>query len=143
MRTKLFTLSLVAVFVFSFTNVFADQKEFERGFIEGYKSILGDMVIVPICPIAPITPIGSTDFREGIKAGIDEANKSNSSSGMSGSFSNSTDPQDEFESGFNEGYKSIKGEMVIVPICPIAPITPIGSTPFREGIKAGIEAANK
>jgi hypothetical protein len=49
--------------------------------------------------------------------------------------------QDEFCAGFTEGYKSIKGDMVIVPICPIAPITPIGSTDFREGIKAGIRAA--
>jgi hypothetical protein len=47
----------------------------------------------------------------------------------------------EFCDGFNEGYKTIKGNMVIVPICPIAPITPIGSTAFREGIKAGISAA--
>lgn len=46
-----------------------------------------------------------------------------------------------FCTGFEEGYKSIKGELVIVPICPIEPITPIGSTPFREGIKAGIAAA--
>lgn len=46
-----------------------------------------------------------------------------------------------FCAGFEEGYKSIKGEMVIVPICPIEPITPIGSTSFREGIKAGIAAA--
>lgn len=51
--------------------------------------------------------------------------------------------QDEFCAGFEEGYKSIKGDMVIVPICPIAPITPIGSTDFREGIKAGIRAANR
>lgn len=49
--------------------------------------------------------------------------------------------QGDFCSGFSEGYKSIKGELVIVPICPIAPITPIGSTDFREGIKAGISAA--
>ena len=41
--------------------------------------------------------------------------------------------QDEFCAGFKEGYKTIKGNLVIVPICPIAPITPIGSTPFREG----------
>ena len=47
----------------------------------------------------------------------------------------------EFCQGFEEGYNTIKGEMVIVPICPIAPITPIGSTPFREGIKAGMNAA--
>lgn len=51
--------------------------------------------------------------------------------------------QDEFCAGFAEGFKSIKGDMVIVPICPIAPITPIGSTPFREGIKAGIAAASR
>ena len=35
----------------------------------------------------------------------------------------------------------VKGDMVIVPICPIPPITPIGSTPYREGLKAGIERA--
>lgn len=51
--------------------------------------------------------------------------------------------QDEFCDGFEEGYKSVKGELVIVPICPIAPITPIGSTDFREGIKAGIKSANR
>ena len=51
--------------------------------------------------------------------------------------------QDDFCRGFEEGYKSIKGELVIVPICPIAPITPIGSTDFREGIKAGIRAASR
>ena len=56
-------------------------------------------------------------------------------------FSVSQAGQDEFCVGFEEGYKSIKGDMVIVPICPIAPITPIGSTDFREGTKAGIRAA--
>lgn len=49
----------------------------------------------------------------------------------------------QFCMGFYEGYKSIKGELSIVPICPIEPITPIGSTPFREGIKAGIKAAQR
>jgi len=51
--------------------------------------------------------------------------------------------QDEFFAGIEEGYKSIKGDMVIVPISPIAPITPIGSTDFCEGIKAGIRAASR
>lgn len=51
--------------------------------------------------------------------------------------------QDEFCAGFEEGYKSVKGNLVIVPICPIAPVTPIGSTDFREGIKAGIVAARR
>jgi hypothetical protein len=47
----------------------------------------------------------------------------------------------EFCAGFSEGYKTVKGNMVIVPICPIPPITPINSTDFQEGIKAGIRAA--
>jgi hypothetical protein len=47
----------------------------------------------------------------------------------------------EFCAGFEMGYKTIKGNNVIVPICPIAPITPIGSTPYQEGIKKGMEKA--
>src|SRR5580765_5336896 len=34
--------------------------------------------------------------------------------------------QDEFCAGFSEGYKSIKGDMVLVPLCPLAPLTPLG-----------------
>jgi hypothetical protein len=49
----------------------------------------------------------------------------------------------DFCNGFELGYNTIKGNMVIVPICPIEPITPIGSTPFQEGIKAGMRAAGK
>lgn len=47
----------------------------------------------------------------------------------------------EFCIGFENGYKSVKGNMAFVPLCPIAPVTPIGSTPLQEGIKAGIKAA--
>lgn len=64
---------LAATFVATATAVFGSQDEFCLGFEEGYKSIKGDLVIVPICPIAPITPIGSTPFREGIKVGIGTA----------------------------------------------------------------------
>ena len=32
--------------------------------------------------------------------------------------------QDEFKAGFEEGYKSIKGDMVLVPLCPLAPLSP-------------------
>ncbi len=64
------------ILVFGLTNLaFAGQDVFCAGFKEGFKTVKGDMVIVPICPIAPITPIGSTDFREGIKAGIRTASK--------------------------------------------------------------------
>lgn len=49
--------------------------------------------------------------------------------------------QEEFCAGFEMGYKTVKGNNVIVPICPIPPITPIGSTPYQEGLKAGMKAA--
>lgn len=70
---KLFFVAFAILAVSSVSLVQAGQAEFCAGFREGYKSIKGDMVIVPICPIAPITPIGSADFREGIKAGIQAA----------------------------------------------------------------------
>ena len=73
---KVLRLALFAISFFGFTlTAQATQDEFCAGFSEGYKSIKGDMVIVPICPIAPITPIGSTDFREGLKAGIAAAQR--------------------------------------------------------------------
>ncbi len=67
---SIFKIAFVILVLRTNTLLFAGQDEFRAGFEEGYKSIKGDLVIVPICPIAPITPIGSTDFREGIKAGI-------------------------------------------------------------------------
>lgn len=45
----------------------------------------------------------------------------------------------DFEEGFKEGYKMIRGDLVIVPITPIEPITPIGSNSYREGLKAGMK----
>ncbi len=68
---------IVALFAFwAAQTASADQAEFCAGFEEGYKSVKGDMVIVPICPIAPVTPIGSTDYREGLKAGMRAARRS-------------------------------------------------------------------
>lgn len=67
---------ICASLLFGFISLsFAGQNEFCAGFVEGYKSIKGEMVIVPVCPIAPVTPIGSTDFREGIKAGMRKAGR--------------------------------------------------------------------
>lgn len=51
--------------------------------------------------------------------------------------------QEEFCAGFSEGFKTIAGNMVLVPLCPLAPLTPLGSTPYREGIEAGIAAAQQ
>ena len=69
MQTVLRALIAIAISVIG-TSATAGQAEFCAGFGEGYKSVKGDMVIIPICPIAPIAPIGSNDYREGIKAGI-------------------------------------------------------------------------
>lgn len=49
--------------------------------------------------------------------------------------------RDQFCAGFEEGYKAIKGDMVLIPLCPLAPLTPLGSSPYREGLKAGMAAA--
>ena len=69
MKINIKVLSLVVLALTS-ALTFATQEEFCAGFSEGYKSIKGDMVLVPLCPLAPLTPLGSTDFREGIKAGM-------------------------------------------------------------------------
>jgi hypothetical protein len=47
----------------------------------------------------------------------------------------------EFCDGFEMGYKTVKGNNVLVPLCPLAPLTPLGSTAYQEGIKAGIKKA--
>lgn len=49
----------------------------------------------------------------------------------------------DFCDGFVEGYKSVAGNSAFVPMCPFEPMTPFNSTPFREGIKAGITAAKR
>jgi hypothetical protein len=111
---------------------------FCRGFEEGWKTLKGELAIVPICPIEPITPIGSTSYREGIKAGMRAAQ--NAGGGNTGGGS-SQDSSEDFCDGYSVGWKTVKGDLSIVPICPIAPITPIGSTSYREGIKAGVARA--
>ncbi len=73
MKKLLCTIVLLLCLVGSPT--FAGQKEFCDGFKEGYKAIKGDMVMVPMCPLAPLTPLGSNDYREGLKAGMDAARK--------------------------------------------------------------------
>ena len=51
--------------------------------------------------------------------------------------------QDGFDAGYNEGYKAIRGDMVLTPLTPLAPLTPLNSTDFREGIKQGYEDGQK
>ena len=135
----------LAVFVALFlaappSEAYAQNSSFCRGFSEGWKTLKGELAIVPICPIEPITPIGSTPYREGIKAGMRAAREAGG--GNTGGASSRNDQRD-FCRGFALGWKTVKGDLSIVPICPIAPITPIGSTPYREGIKAGVEKARE
>lgn len=70
------TKIIAIIFLIFSINTSATVAEFCHGFSEGYKSIKGNMMMVPMCPMKPITPIGSTDFREGIKAGIAAAYRS-------------------------------------------------------------------
>lgn len=118
---------------------FAQRDEFCDGFEEGWKTVKGSLTIVPICPVAPVTPVGSTAYREGLKAGVRAGRKAGGgSSGGAGDYRHS---REDFCAGFGEGWKAIKGNLTIVPVCPVPPITPIGSTPYREGIKAGMAKA--
>lgn len=121
-------------------DVHGQDRPFCDGFSEGWKTVKGELTIVPICPIPPITPIGSTAYREGLKAGMSAAQRVGG--GNSGGATSRSRPGD-FCEGFSEGWKTIKGELTIVPICPIPPITPIGSTAYREGLKAGMSAARR
>lgn len=116
---------------------------FCRGFEEGWKTIRGELAFAPICPIEPITPIGSTPFREGIKSGMDAGRRSRGGNSGSATSQVVRNEQRDFCNGFSEGWKAVKGDLAIVPICPIAPITPIGSTAYREGLKAGMARARR
>ena len=66
-------LSLCCLLLSSLIPLYGDYEDFKRGFIEGYKTVKGDMVIIPVIPVQPITPVGSNDYREGLKAGIKAA----------------------------------------------------------------------
>lgn len=61
-------------------------------------------------------------------------------SGVAGA-SSASSPTSPFCNGFAEGWQSIKGSLGVVPICPVEPVTPVGSTPYREGIRAGVAKA--
>lgn len=52
-----------------------------------------------------------------------------------------TVPHGDFLAGFEVGFQMIRGSSAKAPNAGEAPVTPVGSTPFIEGIKAGIVAA--
>ena len=49
--------------------------------------------------------------------------------------------ESEYCAGFEEGYRSVQGDMVLLPLCSLPPLTPLGSTPYRDGIQDGIARA--
>ena len=51
------------------------DQTFAEGFKAGYQSVKGTNVLVPLVPLSPLTPLGSTDYLEGIKAGVKAASK--------------------------------------------------------------------
>ena len=46
----------------------------------------------------------------------------------------------DYCNGFRQGYKSVK-PYAVVPVCPIQPIARYGTSPFVEGVRAGVRAA--
>ena len=116
--------------------------EFCEGFFEGWRARKGEGQLAPICPVQPLTPLGSSSYREGIAAGLRAAERSGRSPSADGGGS-SGDVQGEFCDGFAVGWKAIKRDYSAVPICPAVPIVPVGSTPYREGLKAGFERAKR
>jgi len=137
-RAFAFLVALLLAMPFSVAS--GQDSDFCSGFSEGWKTVKGELALVPICPIEPITPIGSTPYHEGLKAGMQAGYRAG---GRNTGGASSQNDQRDFCQGFDEGWKTVKGDMSIVPICPIAPITPLGSTPYREGIKAGVARARR
>lgn len=54
-------------------------------------------------------------------------------------FSMAFGQQSEFCEGFEKGYKSVKGTVVVVPVCPVAPVPGPDSDYYLEGVKKGAE----
>ena len=50
--------------------VLSAHDDYRNGFIEGFKAVKGDNVMLPSTPMMPGMSLGETPFREGIKAGI-------------------------------------------------------------------------
>lgn len=50
-------------------------------------------------------------------------------------------PHDDFRAGFLVGWQTVKGTSAGVPGTPGQPGTPGNSTPFLQGVKAGLKAA--
>lgn len=47
----------------------------------------------------------------------------------------------DYRAGFEQGYRSVKGSMAMLPLLPLQPLTPLGKTPFQVGLEMGVKAA--
>jgi len=102
-KTQIFTLWLISIIlqIFPFITS-AAQPQFCAGFNEGYRSIMGNLVVIPICPLSPLTPLGMTDFQNGIGFGIRAAQGSSNSQNSDGKYAVS-------DEGLARNLKSIIG----------------------------------
>lgn len=51
--------------------------------------------------------------------------------------------EDTYRSGFEQGFRAVKGRTPALPAVPARPATPAGKTEFQVGILKGFEAANR
>lgn len=130
-------LALAALFLSTLTpHALAQKSDFCVGFSEGWKSLKGDLAMAPMCPIPTVSSIGITAYHEGVKAGV---SKARSTGGEPPLRATPGRDHESFCDGYADGWRSIKGTDNLMPVCPRPPITPIGSTPYKEGLRVGMQ----
>jgi hypothetical protein len=50
-------------------------------------------------------------------------------------------PHDDFEAGFEVGYRAVRGTNVMLPTFPMEPMTRMNMTAFLMGVRKGLERA--
>ena len=48
---------------------------YQEGYIQGYKAVAGNNVVVPVAPVPPVTPVGKTPYQMGLLAGMEAAQR--------------------------------------------------------------------
>lgn len=49
----------------------------------------------------------------------------------------------DYRAGFEQGFRSIRGNFAMLPMLPMQPMTPMGKTAFQVGFEMGIKAAQR
>lgn len=52
-----------------------DDRTFKEGFLEGYKSVMGNNAAIPAIPAEPATPAGKTRYQVGLLKGMELGQK--------------------------------------------------------------------